>query len=115
MRNPTQLIPYITAPPSPTPPPVPRLQRRRIQTLCGPELQLSPVHALQLGHGAQVGPLQLLQLAVVLLVGEEDLAEVEAVCSVASHHERTALRQTVLIAEIRARVLILQLKRSKVM
>lgn len=83
------------------------LQRGHVQRLRGLEQQLPSVHALQLGHGAQVGLLQLLQLAVVLLVGEEDLAEVEAVCSVASQHDRTALLQTVLITEVRARVLIL--------
>lgn len=82
------------------------LQRGHVQGLRGPEQQLPSVHALQLGHGAQVGLLQLLQLAVVLLVGEEDLAEVQAVCS--------ALPQTVVITEVGARVLVLQLKRSKV-
>lgn len=77
--------------------PVPPLQRRHVQRLHGLELQLSPVHALQLGHGVEVSPLQLLQLAVVLLVGEEDLAQVQAVscCS-------EVLPQTVLIAVIGA-------------
>lgn len=95
---------------------MPRLQRCHVQRLHGLELQLSPIHALQLSHGAKVGLLQLLQLAVVLLIGEEDLTQVEAVscCPVVSQQERTALSQTVLITEIRACVLILQLKRSNV-
>lgn len=82
--------------------PVSGLQRGRVQTLAGLQLQLSAVQALQLGHGAQVGLLQLLQLAVVLLVGEEDLTEVQAVRSVSAHQQGVAPPATLAVAELRA-------------
>lgn len=86
-----------------------RLQCGRVQTLGGPQLQLSAVQTFQLGHGAQVGLLQLLQLAVVLLVGEEDLTEVQAVRSISAHQHRVAPPTTLAVAELRARVLVLHL------
>lgn len=51
-----------------------------------------------------MGLLQLLQLAVVLLIGEKDFPEIQVVpcCSVVLYYEGGTFPKTVLITEIRA-------------